>query len=117
MIVNDLNDDSLVDIATTYSFGISILYNSTFIPVEDYINSNKQFLIYPSRTRDYFIISLQEEVKNGYLEIFNSTGNKILSQSLNSNYEKIIVTGWPPQIYFIKISVNGKQYTAKLLVD
>ncbi len=115
--VCDLNNDSLLDIAATYSYGVSIIYNSTINSISDIGSSNQYFVLYPSPANDYFELKINETVSDAQLEIYDLMGKKVLDQIINSSNEIIKTTSLTSQLYLVKFLNHGKVFLGKLVIQ
>ena len=117
MSVEDLNNDSMLDIVTTYGYGASIAYNITLSSVDDiFKNTNQDMIIYPNPSKDIFKIMLNAEILQAQLEIYNAFGEKIYTTTIHQRKETINTRGLPSGIYFVKVSEDGRQYCKELII-
>ncbi len=117
VVVTDLNNDSLLDIATTYSYGVSIVYNTTINSVSDLINPHQSFILYPTPTKNYFTFHIKEDVINAQLEIYDLLGKRVFNKILHYNNELINTSDLSSQVYVVKLLNHGKLYLGKLIIE
>ena len=83
-----------------------------FASLSNPINKEIKLSVFPNPTSDYFIISGTNE--SGNLELVNVAGQTILKKDFAPNQH--ITIDVPAGIYFVKISVEGKEILKKLIV-
>lgn len=81
---------------------------------QDFQNSDIQ--IYPNPVKNELNISKYNSLDYKYLEIYNITGNLIITSRLDDNLTKIATSNLQSGVYFIKISGN-KVYTQKFIIN
>ncbi|MDX2195876.1 MAG: hypothetical protein NW207_05620 [Cytophagales bacterium] len=99
----------------TDSSNIYLTVTNSTTPAPTVINSiaNDNFVhIYPNPTSRYFTVECNECITPYLLNIYNSTGVKMLSKNVASNFENIYID-YSPGIY--QIVINGKFY--KLIIE
>ncbi len=74
--------------------------------------TNDDLKLYPNPAHDYFYLS--GEINGTELSIFNTIGQKVLSQQ--SNMDKVSIAFMPAGIYFVKIVKNNKTINTKMLI-
>lgn len=84
-------------------------------------NSN-EFKIYPNPATDQFQVYFEAgNSRNATLEVYNMIGSKVFEQSLatlpGQNSEVIDISGIQAGMYFIKLQMNDKAYTKRLIVE
>jgi hypothetical protein len=65
---------------------------------------------------DRLTIEAAEALKNGFVEIFNIKGQKVISQALIGTNTEINTADWTAGIYVVKVSENGVQMEVKKVV-
>jgi hypothetical protein len=80
------------------------------------ITSAYSLSIYPNPTTNNFIIKLNSETKNTHLEIFNTLGEKVHSETINRQSTAINLK-YPAGIYFVKVGDGEKVYVQKLIIQ
>ena len=83
-----------------------------FASLSNPINKEIKLSVFPNPTSDYFIISGTNE--SGNLELVNVAGQTILKKEFSPNQH--IAIDVTAGIYFLKISVEGKELLKKLIV-
>ena len=81
----------------------------------EWIGANENnFMIYPNPSQGIFYLK-NKSGKNYGLEIFNSTGEKIFSETESSDQAFINLQNYPSGIYFLRIS-EGEKIIADILI-
>ena len=76
-------------------------------------SSENNFLIYPNPSNGIFFIDSKFE--NAKVEIYNSMGEKIFSSSHMPN--SIDISANAKGVYFVKINLEGKTYSRRVIVE
>ena len=76
-------------------------------------NSNVD--IYPNPSNDIINIEI-ENIKNATIEIYNFSGNLLMTKALNSVLERIYISGLSAGLYFIKVRQEYNVRIKKLIV-
>lgn len=73
--------------------------------------------IFPTITNDKVNIVMQEEIKNGSVQVLNELGQVIKSQQINNDQKEIFILleELPTATYFIKIEADNFNYTKKII--
>lgn len=84
------------------------------------IKAIEHFKLFPNPASDkvQVLIDLHTPSKNGYLEVFHSTGQTILSQPLDlikSNNIPLDLSDFPTGIYWVSVVVDGHYHTQMLV--
>jgi len=82
------------------------------------INNNvleENLVIYPNPAKDMITISSSIALNNAVYTIYDITGKQVLNANLNSN--TINVSKLSTGIYVLKITVDGKNKTQKLIKE
>jgi hypothetical protein len=83
----------------------------TFTSVNSYLNENLR--IFPNPTNGYINITTSS-TESGTLELFNSSGDRVLSESNMGNGQIINIGYLPNGVYLVKYQLQNKQFTTKL---
>jgi hypothetical protein len=114
----DLNNDSFLDIVTTYTYGASIAYNNTFTGVFHLLdNRNEEIIIYPTPAINYFNIKIKQSFDSGRLQIFTTEGKIILNQDIKTENVLINSQQLPIGMYLIRFICENKIYSGKLIIE
>jgi hypothetical protein len=70
--------------------------------------------VYPNPSTGIFTISLQADTKIN-IEVFDSIGREVLNKT-NTHNHQIDLTDYSKGIYFVKISIEGKQLVKKIVL-
>lgn len=81
--------------------------------VKDNILSNNEFSIAPNPAHDFINISFDGLYKPNDFEIYNATGQLIMKGKIINN--KVGVNSLSKGVYFLKINLNGKQFTKEFI--
>jgi hypothetical protein len=78
---------------------------------------NTGIRIYPNPAGDRVFLEVAEDIDIANLLIHNSNGVEISRQSLNNSESFIDMTGFPPGVYFFKVTTsNGKVLASKKVI-
>ena len=78
----------------------------------------KNYLIStPNPTEDNFTLSINSDLDNALLEIFNILGERIFTKKLYNRLEIVNCKEFLSGIYIIKLSIEGKIHMQKLIVN
>ncbi len=115
----DFDGDGKVDLVITgYSdagYGATssaVFKNTTPVSVTDFNIEN--ITISPVPAENFINLNASEKVNN--IEIFNISGKKILSQTINAQKSQISIKNLTSGVYFIKVYTFGKVFTKKIIV-
>lgn len=115
----DLRDDNVV-FASTYGRGIfSGQFTSENLDVEEFtIKGNNQFNVFPTVTEGEIYITSDQSHKNVYVNIFNLSGQNVISiiDDFDSNKKSIDLSKLQSGVYLIKLSKNNITQTFKLIL-
>ena len=128
--VNHLNDNLTYDAnnfteSDSYKFwnnyGTNIVsgdstyyYFHTVVGVNELMMSLKSVIIYPNPTSG---ISTIETTTNGYLSIYNSSGQELLQQEISESKTIIDISTLPSGVYLIKLINNKTVRVGKLILE
>lgn len=76
--------------------------------------NNNQIDIFPNPAQTF--ITIKNNVKIDFIEMYSITGEKVYSASLNKN-NRIDVSKFSKGVYYIKIHTEGHAYMDKIIVD
>jgi hypothetical protein len=79
------------------------------------INLLSDFSIVPNPTNGIFTISTQLIYSNAEVYVFNSVGQKILSQFIHNHNAIIDITNFANGIYYIEILSGNKSFRTKVV--
>ncbi|MBK5284724.1 MAG: T9SS type A sorting domain-containing protein [Bacteroidia bacterium] len=115
--VDYLNNDSLLDIATTFDYGGAILYNSTVNATSELTNTPERVMVYPNPTSNILNLSLQG-FGSAEIIIYDRIGIPVFSTSAkNQNTIAINLTSFSAGYYLLKvISEKDKKSIVKKLI-
>ena len=80
------------------------------------VNQSTMISVYPNPAKDNFTISVNQEMQNGLVEVFNSLGNKIYSKHFSGSTTTIsnkLNSGF----YFVRVSDVEEVVVRKLIVE
>lgn len=119
--VADLNGDGLMDVVIgNYSGGVSLFYGDNNVSTGQYYTSQENlFTIYPDPANEEITISTPSAINEKLsCDIYDISGKKILSTTINSNNDRIQVGKFAPGIYFTRItSEKGVVYNNKFVIS
>ncbi len=78
---------------------------------------NNELSIYPKPASDNFTISINAEMRNAQLEIYNVFDQKVFKAVLHSNQKTINYKQFSSGIYYVKGINIEKTFTKKLIVE
>jgi len=90
---------------------------NTAIGIEEPLTNTNDFFISPNPVKDNFTISVNAEIRNAQVEIYNVFGQKLYSAAINKQQETINMKQFSPGIYFVKMSDGEKMYVQKIIVE
>jgi hypothetical protein len=76
-----------------------------------------KFTIYPNPSQANFNLTVNEPFKMAEITIINTIGEKIMSYNLTDEQTKIDLSQMSKGIYIIRLVLDGKLYTHKLLLN
>jgi len=77
--------------------------------------SENKLNVFPNPSQNNFSISLNADIKNAQVDIFNMIGEKVYSFELISK-QQTVVSQLPAGIYFLKVNAGEKQFSEKLII-
>lgn len=91
--------------------------NTPTVSVTEYTKKNK-IKLYPNPAQDYITISdAENQLENTHMEILNSLGQLVLTETINGN-ERIDISHLPDGIYFIQLKSSDINFSSqKLLIS
>ena len=89
-------------------------YYSEYIPTSTDNVLESQVIIYPNPFNDQISFELPAGYQNVYFELFDASGNRILSKNLD-NDKNLLLTGLSEGIYFYKMIMDKGSFTGKLI--
>ncbi len=98
------------EITASVSTLLNYEYSSAFSVQTD----NSEISVYPNPASKNIYI---EGVSNATIEIFNITGNKLISQKRYTNMQPISIANLPKGIYLIKVTKSEKSQTFRLIKE
>lgn len=97
-------------------FPIDTLQCYLHIDVPFIENENSTVTLYPNPTANNFTVSINAELKNACLEIYNVLGEKVYIERLSTK-QKTLNTNFHAGIYLVKVSDGQKNIVRKLVVE
>jgi hypothetical protein len=76
---------------------------------------NNTINIYPNPSDDIINIDI-ENINNATIEIYDVNGTLIFSKALNSNFEKIDISGFSGGLYLVKVKQDSTVIIGKVVV-
>ncbi|WP_157972818.1 YCF48-related protein [Aureibaculum luteum] len=80
--------------------------------------SNDNLTIYPNPTQNKFYINLDSDlyINTAKVEIFDMTGRLVITKNLKSSKNtNINLEGIPSGVYIVKLNIDNKKYTKKII--
>jgi hypothetical protein len=120
----DLDNDGDYDLFamrydnTTELFGFQFYENDQMTSVKSDKVDLSMIKLYPNPTADQLFVQLSESLETSHvtLKIYNSIGVTFYNQEMtNFNKEAIYLAGWPPGLYSLLVSFDGKQMLKKFV--
>lgn len=82
------------------------------------VNDKIEFEIYPNPAKSNFIISLNERITKGWIEILNIFGESIYTRAIVGESKMEITNEKISQgVYFVKVYTEEKNYCKKLIIE
>jgi len=82
------------------------------------ITKDNYFLIFPNPSFDKFLISFEETIIKGNVEILNILGEKVFEENiLNESKKDINLNNIASGIYFVKVFDGEKYYCKKMIIE
>ena len=103
--------------ATQIARGGTIITLCINVGISEFSASGNSISIFPNPAEDNFMVSINAELINVQVEIFNVFGEKVYSAQLKSLQETINAKQFSSGIYFVKVSNGQNQYTKKLIIE
>jgi uncharacterized repeat protein (TIGR03803 family) len=98
--------------------GLGVIYKYALpVGINELSNINNQLLIYPNPTKNSFTISINTEMKNAHLAIYNVLGEKIYNAAFNKEDNTIDVKQLASGIYLVEVRDGQKLYSQKISVQ
>lgn len=92
-------------------------YNST-VAVDELFKTTSTFNLYPNPAKDNITVNIRENFnEQSTLNIYNSFGSLVKTETINKNYQNIIISNLTNGIYLITIKFNGKTQSKKLIIQ
>ncbi len=101
--------------ATIMGVGCTITTLCTNVAINE-IEENYLFRIFPNPTHTAFTLSLNDEMQNAELKIFDVTG-KIVFEEIINNQSLIINCKFSAGLYFVRVTAAEKMYVKKLVLE
>jgi hypothetical protein len=109
-IITTLNTSSLF---TSSSLPLFIFVYDCITGIND-INADTKFTIFPNPAHDFIEIDFDEDYQ-GFIQVFSERGQLVLTQKANDKVNIIDVTGFSTGVYFIKIQIDNKIHSQKII--
>ena len=87
------------------------------VAIEEPLANDNEFNIYPNPAQINLTISINVELKNAQVEIYNVMGEKVYNAAINNKLATINTKQFSSGIYFVIIVAEGKHFTKKLIVE
>jgi hypothetical protein len=101
--VTVIDEDVLVDAEINSTVGVNSEINSSFS-------------VYPNPTNGILNLEFGQELIEGRLSIYNSTGKEVLSQELTQNNYSLDLTSYSSGVYYIKMTSVKESITKKFII-
>jgi hypothetical protein len=75
--------------------------------------------VFPNPAADQVNVHIQREFLSGKIRFFNGNGQVMIERNLRENdfYQYFEMENLTPGIYLVQVSLDGEQFTQKLLVE
>ena len=93
---------------------VSFTYTSTSLSLED--TSLTDLKIYPNPSNIDFLTISTAEQGDKYVKLFNVTGQMVMNTKLVQD-QKLNISSLNSGFYLIKVSINGRSDTIKLVIE
>ena len=101
------------DLSTGVQLEANPILGSCIVGVDD-LNESETVSLYPNPTDGFITL---ENLNGANLTIYNSSGQLLLEQDVNSNKFSVDLEGQSSGLYAIHIDFNGKRISSKLMVQ
>ena len=83
------------------------------------LNSNMSLKLYPNPAVNYIEANFPGNLKDAELVVFNSTGNRMLSQRIEdeASQQTVDVSDLPTGVYVMHLQASGKSYDQRFIVE
>lgn len=121
--IADINNDGFLDFFIGNARGgLSAFTTDIFSGVEvnvDHILPEHMIQLYPNPARDQFTLDLSkiDNNNNKMVEIYNVQGQRIVHNQVVENQLVIVTENWTTGLYLVRIEVDGKWLTKKLIIE
>jgi len=115
--------DTVPSPATLYAGGVfsspysKIMKSTTLIGIEEESLPVESVSIYPNPAHANLYISIDSELNNPEVEIFNMIGGKVFSSTLPTMQKTINIRNYAAGVYFVKITSGTKVLTKKIVIE
>jgi hypothetical protein len=118
--VTDLKIDYLSGKLRASTYGRGIWETNLYTTGINELNKSEESIsIYPNPAKDNVTITInnQQSIHKNELSIYNVVGEKVFSETLTSNVEKLNVEKFSAGVYFVKVIDGEKTFTQKLIIQ
>jgi len=77
--------------------------------------NNDQVLVYPNPAKDFIVIRTNESMQG--IQIFNSSGQVVSNQPVNTKETRISTSEFKPGLYMIRIDTKTSQFNRSVLIE
>ncbi len=109
---NTYCDSSTYIFKTDGIISIKVVNRTTITNTISDVNTESKIAIFPNPSSGLFQL---ESPKSANLHVFNILGAKVLSKTLIEGYNTFDLSGYTNGIYIVKLEVEGKTYTQKVV--
>jgi hypothetical protein len=116
----DLRDDNTV-FASTYGRGVfSGMFTAETASVEDVLNDNKQFTVYPTVSNGNFTIFAKEDLGKSKVVVFDLNGRQVYTTQFDFNLEEKqeVSVSLNAGVYIVNvIDENNRKSSSKIVIE
>ncbi len=87
------------------------------LSLEEYLNADDLINIYPNPAIDYVNIKIKGNPTIKYIQIYDQLSRVVRGVKISSIKNGIKITGLPSGIFFLKMKIDNKEVTKKILVE
>jgi len=113
----EINSNNLVDNGLQVEFAMDDFFvreaNSVVIDVEELVTDNL-IKVLGNPFNESFVIELDEHFETGVIDVYNSFGQLVESQVINSK-ELLLGNNWPNGVYYVYLTSVGKTVSTKVV--
>lgn len=96
--------------------GNSNICDANLNSVESMNENSNLFSLFPNPSSNYFTIQISELIENAVIEMYNSIGELVYSQKMESENHMVFTHNFDDGIYFVNVYSNNESYSQKIVI-